>query len=701
MQDSQVAIQCTNHQCQTANPFNNKVCQKCGTPIVKRYLRVLGGGIDAYPVGSLIDDRYLIANKRVVIDLYPGLPPKIEEDLPKNIVSYLKLSPYKPQIPQIYGLVSTKEEREIWLLEYGTVPLDSRHKPLYPELLPEIVKAWKSQSPLRQLNWLSQMAQLWQPLTEKDAAATLLQPELLRFNGAILQILELELSKANPSLADLGRFWATWTLDCDSSIKEFCQELCDRLENGSIDDIVRLTAILTSAMRECSRSYQFQYRIFTGTDSGPTRSRNEDSCYPEPDKLIQLKETDKPLAIVCDGVGGHEGGEIASQLTIEYLTKEINNLSIEPDRWDSEAIASELVGFVCGANNIISDRNDSEKRHQRQRMGTTVVMTFARAHEIYLAHVGDSRIYLVTKNSCHQVTVDDDLASREVRSGYALYRDAAQYPSAGALVQALGMSSSDSLYPNIQRLVIDEDCVFLLCSDGLSDLDRVDQYWDSQIQTILNGKTTLTKAGKELIAIANERNGHDNVTVALVHCQVQKSNDRAKALVWTEIEATVDRFTPSEPRVSQIRTVNVSKSSEIVHPESRIILNPTLTPPPLPPIVPTQTSKKDNKWVKYLILFLSATVVGAVAYYILNFQLKRDPDTPSTPPPLSSPTTTISPETIPTEDSSEPLSTPDRDSDSRDPSGEEFPVNPDNTTPEEDSLPTSPPDKPQKPPSGQ
>jgi protein phosphatase len=88
-----------------------------------------------------------------------------------------------------------------------------------------------------------------------------------------------------------------------------------------------------------------------------------------------------------------------------------------------------------------------------------------------------------------------------------------------ALVQALGMSSATNLHPTVQRLIVDQDCVFLLCSDGLSDYDRVKQYWDSEIVPLLRGEKTVT-AVESLLQLANQKNGHDNSTIALVYCRV-------------------------------------------------------------------------------------------------------------------------------------------------------------------------------------
>jgi hypothetical protein len=140
---------------------------------------------------------------------------------------------------------------------------------------------------------------------------------------------------------------------------------------------------------------------------------------------------------------------------------------------------------------------------------------------LYLAYVGDSRIYLVTARGCRQVTIDDDVASQQTRIGRMLYRQALGTRNAGALTQALGMSDSNSLQPTIQRLFLDEEVVVLLCSDGLSDFDRIDEVWDSILTPVIQGNRSIAAAANDLIAIANQRNGHDNVTIALMHYQVQ------------------------------------------------------------------------------------------------------------------------------------------------------------------------------------
>jgi len=170
-------------------------------------------------------------------------------------------------------------------------------------------------------------------------------------------------------------------------------------------------------------------------------------------------------------------------------------------------------------------------------------MALAHVHELYVAHVGDSRAYWITRTGCYQVTLDDDVACREVRLGYALYRDALEQVAAGALIQALGITSSNTLHPTVQRFPVDEDCVLLLCSDGLSDKDRVEECWETEILPILDGSIGVAAARDRLIEIANTKNGHDNVTIGLIHCQAHL---REEGNTFTELSiAAFDQ--PSEP----------------------------------------------------------------------------------------------------------------------------------------------------------
>ncbi len=557
MQNLVATIQCSNPHCLAFNKIESQVCQSCNTPIVKRYLRVLGDEIKNYKPGQLIGDRYLLKEGGVVLDTRPAIAPEVTEEVPDDILPYLQLFPSRLHIPQIYGLVFGEDEEPdqlMWLLEYGTVPTDNSGELKSPQLLTKLTDAWPEATDLRKLNWLWQIARLWQPLASKNVVSSLLNEDLLRVNGPLIQLLELEQDRdLEVNSLQLVKLWMEWSAQSSDNIQEFLQDIYEKIETGKIHNSEELVRIIDRGIETAAKNQNYTYKIFTVTDSGPSRSHNEDACYPPSGRETEQR-TGKSLAIVCDGIGGHASGEVASQLAIESILDDIKKINLSSQELNEIKISLELEKFVCNANDVISDRNDSEQRQERQRMGTTLAMTLGLAHQMYLTYVGDSRIYWITNSGCYPVSVDDDLASREVQLGYAFYRDALQYPNAGALVQALGMESSANLRPSVERTIVDEDCIFLLCSDGLSDYDRVEQYWKTKIIPILDGELDLATAGAELLEIANQQNGHDNVTIALVHCQVSCNPDsKDKISSWSSISQPLSD-TISSPAPKNVKT---------------------------------------------------------------------------------------------------------------------------------------------------
>ncbi|MGA7936622.1 MAG: protein phosphatase 2C domain-containing protein [Kovacikia sp.] len=520
-------------------------------PMPKRYLW-MAGRVDSLRPGELLADRYWVKRDQIVLDTKPGLLPDSPDEISEIVESYLRLSPYQPHVPQVYGLLKVRQglsNTDVLLLEQA---------PIYPEgvfgsqssdslegcLMPELTAVWKESSALRQLNWLWQIAQLWQPFSVQGVASTLLRPDLLRSEGGIVRLLELQAdSRKEPSLADLGQVWQNEQLTAQPLIADFLAKLIQQMQQGQVRSAEQVVASLDQALQVCGQTQFRQIQIATQTDQGPSRQRNEDACYPPGGTALVITNPGRdasnaptstpgsaaspvaaPLVIVCDGIGGHEGGDVASSLAIAVLHQSLQRTPLSTANPD--ALVAQLEQSVLAANEIISQRNDSESRQERQRMGTTLVMALIHAHELYLAHVGDSRAYRITQTGCHQVTMDDDLASRETRLGYALYREALQQQGSGALVQALGMGSSSLLHPTVQRFILDEDCLFLLCSDGLSDNDRVEEYWQTELQPVLEGKVDIATATQRLVSIANSQNGHDNVTIGLIHCRLSPA-DRA------------------------------------------------------------------------------------------------------------------------------------------------------------------------------
>lgn len=615
-------IQCPNYLCQTLNAESSQVCSSCQTPLPKRYLWAVGVGLEAYRPGDRVANRYVLKSQRILLDTQPGLPPDAPTNITPSLESYLRLFAYRIHIPQIYGYVES-EDIAVLLLEqapiYSNGARSRQGQDLSGTLMPDLASQWSSSSALRQLNWLWQMAQLWQPMSSEKVASTLLIPDLLRVDGALVRSLELAHDRQPPTLVQLGHLWAQWQPQANSAIADFLSDLCQNLMDEQIKAPEHLVAVLDQALASHATEQHRQVHIATDTDQGPSRHTNEDACYP-PQGTSFVTSTDAeplPLVIVCDGIGGHEGGEVASGLAIATIAEEVQKNAAP--FMDAATVSHVLDEAVCAANSSISQQNDVERRQERQRMGTTVVMGLASAHQLYLAHVGDSRAYRITRTECYQVTLDDDVASREVRLGYTLYREALQHPASGSLVQALGMGSSTYLHPTVQRFVIDEDCVFLLCSDGLSDHDRIEECWQTEIAPLLDSKADLGVAARRLVEIANTRNGHDNVTIALMRFQV--SPERG----GVPIASTAQSAVPSKTAPSAA-TSNPSRLKTQI-------------------VVPSEASR-SGRWLAPILTFLGLLGLGGLVALLLIPELRRAVVT-APPVPTPSTPTAIAPDPSP------------------------------------------------------
>lgn len=570
-------IYCPNFTCQSPNPETQKFCQKCGTPLPKRYLWAVGGlGRTNYQPGDILADRYWVKEDKILVDTKPGVLPEMPVEIPGVLIPYLKLFPLRLHVPQVYGRLPSKgndPNRDIWLLEEtaiypeGTMVARRKGQPpeaVHAQLMPRLTDCWADASPMRQLNWLWQIAQLWYPFKKEGVAQTLLNPGLLRVEGSLLRLLELPRDATTPDLSELGQLWLSWSKTAHPAIALYLEQLSQMLTMGDVQTPSQLIELLDRSLSLCGELYKRTYYIATGTDRGPTRRRNEDACYP-PSGTTRATSDTSGLAIVCDGIGGHEGGNVASNLAIETLQQHLESLVSENTQSAPHRIVEQIERAVGIANDRIASRNDEEQRQARQRMGTTLVMALTHRHEIYINHIGDSRAYWITSTGCRQVTLDDDVASREVRLGYSLYRDALQQGAAGSLIQALGMGASSVLHPTVQRFIIDEDSAFLLCSDGLSDNDRVEQYWETEILPILSGEFPVLRSVTKLIDIGNFHNGHDNVTVGLVYCKVEPI--RSAGLDSRLLVAQLQSVPPAAPLEDSQLTSLPKKNPDNLPPE--------------------------------------------------------------------------------------------------------------------------------------
>ncbi|MDG2990263.1 protein phosphatase 2C domain-containing protein [Candidatus Synechococcus calcipolaris G9] len=645
-------------ECGSPNLEANVVCQNCEAPLPKRYLWAVGDTLEAFDVNHLLGDRYLVRGKHLLLDIQPGQPaPELEST---NLLyrPYLKLFSHRLHIPQAFGaltVVTGSEDApdlsEILLLEQGPITLIDMESQLTVAELPFIqsglrsavpfLRAWQKAGVVRRLLWLWQLISLWGPFQEEDVAASLLIPENLRVEGPILRLLQLETGKA-VTLEELGTFcrdrlgFSDIEASLDQRFQELCQALIDRKDRDLTAIVQSVEDWLTTAIT--NHGYTYEFDLANRSDQGPSRKRNEDNCYPESGTNL-TKETEL-LTVVCDGVGGHAGGDVASSLAIATLTAALPQLK---DIRESPAVIKELTRLVRQANDAISERNDQEQRQDRQRMGTTLVAALLRQHQLFLAHIGDSRAYWITRYGCYQVTLDDDVASREVRLGMDGYHQSLVHPYSGSLIQALGMGASQHLHPNVHPFFLDEDCLLLLCSDGLSDYDRVEHYWPAYLLPILDQQIDVATTGDRLIELANKLNGHDNVTLSLIHCRVQPGEADRVEPNYAEL------LRPNRDSGTHVLNSDIDDVDDLDIPLPEETVLPDLS------VSPTPSSRRQH-WVVFILVTL---VVGGLAAFatmmilsnrwLQNPRTPLDPGpTPPTPFPLLDPSPDLPPEMLPT-----------------------------------------------------
>ena len=644
------SIHCAHPPCQSLNPLENSLCEACGFPLVKRYLWAVGDWIKAFQVGELLEERYLLESDYILLDTLPAQIPLGLEEIPPRIMPYMKLFPLRLHLPLVHSFLPSPDpemDLDVWLLEYGTLLLNDEGKPQYPNFFPKLSEVWGEASALRQLIWLKQMVQLWRPLQSQKVVSGLLDPALVRVNGPNIQLLELPLDSHHyHRIKELMVVWSDLLKTAHPAIADFCGELGEKLGHGKIPHADYLLALLEGAIAELAESYDCQYQIMTATDTGPRREHNEDSCYPPIGELRRGNQPQQTLAIICDGIGGQDAGEIASQLATEHLPQRLaplfeQSINLRPQDW-----VKGIKQAIWETNDIISDRNDQENRTERDRMGTTLVMSLARHQELYFANVGDSRLYWITTSSCQQMTVDDDLASREVRLGYGLYRNVQQFSHSGSLTQALGIMASERVQPSVERVFVEGEGLFLLCSDGLSDLDRIEQYWQTELRPILTGEFDLPTACDRLIKLANEKNGHDNVTIALVRYQVSPSTDEITPLSLTEIEAHLSKSRNSEA-LAEIPSENSPRTLT----EAELDTEPDAEELPAETL-PASSTRQPPFWQWALLCLATVIFLGYTASQWLNKTPEpapiATPDINITPPPPSElPPPVLNPSDIP------------------------------------------------------
>jgi len=245
------------------------------------------------------------------------------------------------------------------------------------------------------------------------------------------------------------------------------------------------------------------------TDVGCVRQHNEDSFLSDPAL---------GLFIVADGLGGHAAGEVASQIVVDTVARFVGE-TMEKDRtWPVEYDpALSYDGNRLKVALLLSDQaivEDIRRNPERETMGSTVVASLVHGPKVTLAHVGDSRAYVLGPEGIRQVTRDHSWVAEQVANGVLSPSEARVHPFRNVITQALG--NGGELEVEIQDFELSKSERLLLCSDGLSGMIGDKQIWD-----IVESSEDIKSAINSLISTAREHGGEDNITAILVGWQAE------------------------------------------------------------------------------------------------------------------------------------------------------------------------------------
>ena len=250
---------------------------------------------------------------------------------------------------------------------------------------------------------------------------------------------------------------------------------------------------------------QMEISAYGLTHVGRQRQHNEDAF---------LVESTAKLFLVADGMGGHAAGEIASRIAVDSISEFILHTKEDDGTWPHaydehfSRTTNRLMAAVRLANTRVLEamRKDARLRG----MGTTIVACMADDEKVSVAHVGDSRAYLVREGNISRITNDHSWVFEQVQAGMLTEAEAEKHPLRNVITRALG--GALQVTPDASEIEAREGDVYLLCSDGLTGMVPENEI----LRMVTENHSDLQKACQQLIDAANERGGLDNVTAVLV-----------------------------------------------------------------------------------------------------------------------------------------------------------------------------------------
>ena len=239
-------------------------------------------------------------------------------------------------------------------------------------------------------------------------------------------------------------------------------------------------------------------KAYAKSDVGKVREINEDAFY------ISNSLDEVQLYMLADGMGGYNGGEIASKLAIQSAKNYIENNFKEIEK-DKDSIIQLIGSSIEYANMVVYEKAKENK--ELSGMGTTLEICLIYNNRAFIGHVGDSRIYRIRKEFMKKLTQDHSYVQKLVKDGTITQEEAAHHPQKNMLMKALGCNAF--VEPDVMVKGFLKDDILIMNSDGLTNLV-------SQEEIFKEAKKNIEQATKNLVQMANDNGGYDNITVIII-----------------------------------------------------------------------------------------------------------------------------------------------------------------------------------------
>lgn len=241
------------------------------------------------------------------------------------------------------------------------------------------------------------------------------------------------------------------------------------------------------------------YQFHALTDPGRTRDNNEDSVAFDEQALV---------AVLADGMGGYNAGEIASGMATAFIKSELSRWLIEAGALAQPKEIRRAME-ICVDNANLAIYNSANANAAYAGMGTTLVVCVFKEGRLLVGHIGDSRCYRVRANRLEQITKDHSLLQEQIDAGLITLEQAAVSPIKNLVTRALGVELAVTL--DVNEFIVEPGDMYLMCSDGLTDMVS-----DEVVARIVHEGSGLNQIAGNLVTEANANGGKDNISVLMI-----------------------------------------------------------------------------------------------------------------------------------------------------------------------------------------